>query len=498
MSYHSGIFMVGGLASKLVGFLLIPVYTRYLSPADYGILELLFVTLEVVTILAVLGVDSGLFKAFSFEAGSNEEKREVVSSAYYFILVASALIFGGLILLARPISSLLLKDTGDYSGLLRLLFMAGFLKANSIVPFKILRANLESIKYTLISLLGFVIAVSLNIYFIVGLNQGLAGIVYSDLISSLVVLTVNTIIAKPWLIFHFYWNELARMLRFGLPLVPTAMAYLIINISDRYFLEHLSTTSQLGLYSLGNKFSSIFHFIFLTPFLTVWPSIYFPLAKSEKASEELGQLFTYFWGVGVWLVLWLSFLIKPGIIIMAAPEFHSAYRVVPILLVSLLFYGVVQCVGIGMLIAGKTKYIPGLIMLAAGINLGLNSLLIPSYGMMGAAWATLFSYLVMSGLSWGVSQRIYPITYELRRVLKIGGAGCLLYGGWHLIQGGASTTRLIVSGILLSSMFPFLLYFMGVYHDKEIEIIKEKLKRWRITDYVFRNRKLVTIQPQSH
>lgn len=491
MSYHSGIFLVGGLASKLVGFLLIPVYTRYLSPADYGVLELLFVTLEVVTIFAVLGVDSGLFKAFSFEAGSDEEKREVVSSAYYFILVASALIFGGLILFARPISSLLLKDTGDYSELLMLLFIAGFLKANSIIPFKILRANLESIKYTLISLLGFIVSVSLNIYFIVGLGKGLAGIVYSDLISSVVVLTVNTIIARPWLIFRFCWNDLVGMLRFGLPLVPTALAYLIINISDRYFLEHLSTTHQLGLYSLGNKFSSILHFIFLTPFLTVWPSIYFPLAKSEKAGEELGQLFTYFWGAGVWLVLLLSFLIKPGIIIMAAPEFHSAYRVVPILLISLLFYGVAQCVGIGMSITGKTKYVAGLIMFAGGINLGLNSLLIPSYGMMGAAWATLLSYLVMSGLSWIISQRIYPITYELVRILKIGGAGCFLYLGWHLIQGEASTTRLIISGILLSSMFPFLLYFMGVYNEKEIEIIKKTLKRLRIVDCRMRIENLV-------
>lgn len=485
MGYHSFIFMLGGLASKLVGFLLIPVYTRYLTPADYGILELLFVSLEVVTIFAVLGVDSGLFKALSFDAGNDEEKKEAVSSAYYFILVASALIFGSLILFVRPISSLLLKDTGDYSELLMFLFIAGFLKANSIIPFKILRANLESIKYTLISLLGFLISVSLNIYFIVGLGKGLAGIVYSDVISALVVLLVNTILVRPWIVFRFCWDNLAKMLRFGLPLIPAVLALQVINISDRYFLEHLSTTHQLGLYSLGNKFSSILNFIFLTPFMTAWPAIYFPLAKSENAREELGQLFTYFWGLGIWLVLSLSFLLKPGILIMVAPEFHSAYSVVVLLLLSILFCGVAQCFGIGMPITGQTKYTPTPVILAGGINLGLNFLLIPSYGMMGAAWATLFSYLAMSGFSWIISQRIYPIVYEYGRILKIGGAGCFLYGIWYLIQGEASTIELIVSGILLPLTFPFLLYLMRVYHDKEINIIKEKLgqiKRLRIVD----------------
>lgn len=472
--YHFFIFMLGGLASKLVGFLLIPVYTRYLTPIDYGVLELLFVTLEVVTIFAVLGVDSGLFKAFSFDAASHEEKKKAVSSAYYFILVASALIFGSLILFTQPISSLLLKKE-DYAGLLSLLFIAGFLKANSIIPFKILRANLESIKYTLISLLGFIISVSLNIYFIVGLGKGLAGIVYSDVISALVVMLVNMILVRHWVVFSFCWDNLAKMLRFGLPLVPAVLALQIIDISDRYFLEHLSTTYQLGLYSLGNKFSSIFHFIFLTPFLTVWPAIYFPLAKSKKAGEELGQLFTYFWGLGIWLVLSLSFLLKPGIIIMVAPEFHSAYSVVPLLLLSILFCGAAQCFGIGIPITGQTKYMPVPIILGGGINLGLNFLLIPSYGMMGAAWATLFSYIVMSGLFWVISQRIYPIVYEFGRILKIGGAGCFLYGIWLLFQEDASLLTLMVSGILLPLTFPFLLYLMRVYHDREINIIKEKL-----------------------
>jgi len=414
---HSAIFALGNLLSKAIGFLLIPMYTAYLTPADYGILEMLIVTLEIVILISALGMGNGLIKAYSFDYENEVQRKEAISTAYYFVIIVSFVVFGILIVFSESIS-LTLVSTTEYTNLFVLLFITGIVKISNIIPFRLLRAKLESVKYITINLTGFVIAVTLNIYFIAFLKKGIAGIIYSDLISSSVVFIINLILIRKSLIWGFSKEKLKGMLRFSLPFVPTTLMYQIIVVSDRYFLEHLSTTHELGLYSLGNKFASILQFVFIAPFATVWPSIFFPLAKKDSAKEELSRIFTYFLFIGTFLALGLSLFADVVIKTITTPGFHTAYKVVPLLVISIIFYGIYMYVSAGISISGKTEYLLYVTCMAAMVNLILNYLLIPSHGMMGAAYATLIAQAAMCILSFAVSTKLYPIKYEYNRILK--------------------------------------------------------------------------------
>jgi O-antigen/teichoic acid export membrane protein len=469
---HTAIYSTADLLSKAVGFLLLPIYTRFLTPADYGILELLSVSLAIIIILVQQGMQTSFFRAYSFDyKDSEEEKKEVISTSYLYLILSNFVFLGMVSLFSRQINGLLFQPK-DYTLLVRLTVYAGFFNALSTIPFQLLRAKLQSVKFSLVSILRFLLNVSFNIYFIVKLKMGLAGVVYGNLLTVILISILTFFLIRKDLTLKISFHKLRNMLSYGLPLVPGGLSIWVLAVADRYFLERLSTTTELGLYSLGSRFSGILEFMLIQPFLTTWPSIYFPLAKEKDAPMTFSRLTTYFLLIGSFFSLGIVAMSNPAIKIMADQKFWGAYKVIPLLVFSVLLYGLFSLLNVGIFIQKKTRYNPLIIGIAAIFNLLLNYALIPRWGMLGAAYATFFSYLLMDLISYVINARVYPIRYEWLKLSKIVLVTALFLFVLGKIQVSSWLNELLYK-LLVVLTYPLVLWVIGFFTSSELKRAKE-------------------------
>lgn len=473
LSKHAIIYGLGVAVSQVVGFFLLPLYTRYLTPADYGVLEVLGVTHGILSIIFVMGLSSALFMAY-FSYDAEENRKKVVSTTIIF-LTATSLCFTLVLIAAASNLSRLLFDSAQYTLYFRVIFLTLFFDAAIIIPLAVFRAREESKRYGIISLARVLVSIGLNIYFIVVLGRGVLGILESGLITAalLYCVLVPGIIKKAGL--RFSKRDLKGMLGFGLPLIPAGLAVWIMTVSDRYFLQFLSTPTELGLYSLGYKFGMVVQGLIVGPFSLAWAPFLWSVAKEKNAKEIYSSVLTYFVLVGMFVALVLSVLSREVLIVMATPPFYGAYKVIPLIALSYVLYGCYFVFNPGMLIAKKTKYAAPIVGAGAIVNLGLNYLLIPGYGMMGAAVATVISYLLLPIGLFFLSRRYYPIRYEWSRVAKIFLAAVPVYVGSLFITNDSA----IVAGLIkLVSLlgFPLLLFVFKFFKPEEIEKAKEMFR----------------------
>jgi O-antigen/teichoic acid export membrane protein len=282
LSRETLIYGTGLLLARGIGFLLIPLYTRYLSPADYGVLDLVELASFILGCLFLLGIDEALLR--EYHSGTDpEQKAAVTATALWFSLGYSTLV----VLLLLPFSTILTKILiGDtrLSNVFALALVAMITGSTVTVAKTALRAQQRSVTYTTVSLVSTFLAVSLNIFFLSQLHLGVYGILLSTLINSAVL--------SVWL----FWDllrpvgriprldapKLLSMLKYGVPFVPVALASFVVNWSDRYFLRVYSTLTTVGLYAFGYKLGMIVIFLVNAPFLLVWNSYLFEIKNKPN------------------------------------------------------------------------------------------------------------------------------------------------------------------------------------------------------------------------
>lgn len=466
LAKHSTIYGLGSLLGNLLGFVLLPIYTRCLTPAEYGILSILGVTGSVAGVVAQLGIGFALFREVVYQ---NSDESTAESTALYFLLGESALLFGGLIALSGGLS-VLMFNTARHAYLLRLIFLTGLLSTFDVVVMARLRIRERSAIYSALSIARVLVGASLSIYYIVVLRRGVEGLVTAGLIQAGLFSVVCVALLARELRLTFCVPILRRMLSMGVPIVPANLSSLAMTSADRYFLQHYSTSTEVGLYSVGYKIAMVVN-LAVQAVQLAWPAQMFAIAKRPDAERQFARLLTYYLaGIG-FAGLALSVLAKEALTIMATPRFYGAYAVVPLVALSYIFYGVRFMTSTGMSIRNKMGYMAPTVFGAAVLNLVLNYLLIPGYGMMGAAWATVIAYFALLVVHVIVNQHYMRIAYEYRRISRIALVSGLIYGVSLLIR----TPSAWVNGGLkvgLLATYPLLLYAFRFYEKEELAAIK--------------------------
>jgi O-antigen/teichoic acid export membrane protein len=334
-----------------------------------------------------------------------------------------------------------------------------------------LRIREQSSFYSLFSISKFIVGTGLNIYFVAVLERGVAGLVMASLITAGLFSLISLVIMIGHLRFAFSFPAFRRMLRFGAPLVPGGIASLVMTSADRYFLQHYSTTAEVGLYSLGYKIGLVMNLIVQAVQLA-WPAQMFEIMKEPGAERKFSRILTiYVLGLG-YVSLGFSILSREMLFVMTTPDYYSASSVVPLILISYLFYGVRYMTNMGLSRENKLKYASMAIMGTAVINLGLNYWLIPRSGILGAAWATLISYGVLLIANMLINLHFWKIPYEYLRMVKVGIIWVLIY----IVSLQISTANIIwniVFKLLLLVCFPILLFLIGFFKKDELSIIKQ-------------------------
>jgi O-antigen/teichoic acid export membrane protein len=267
-----------------------------------------------------------------------------------------------------------------------------------------------------------------------------------------------------------------EMLRYGLPLIPEGVGYFILNFADRFILQRFTNLSEVGLYSLGYKFGMIISPMITEPFLSIWRPKMFETAHNKNAKDLYSVMFTYFMFVEIFAGLFISILIIDALKIISSPEYYGCYKIVPLIAFSYILSAGYSFVQMGLLQRKKTKHVAYIVLVAAGLNMGLNLLLIPRLGMWGAAISTILSFLVLFIFNYAVSNKIYYIRYQYLRLAKMLVLAVLLYFLAAAIKIDSFILSISTRTVIALS-FPLLLYVLRFYTAEEIQKFKNIITR---------------------
>jgi len=481
LSRDSIVYGLSQAISQFVGFLLIPLYTSYLTLSDYDTLEVLNTTSSLLGVVVAMGLATALIRSY-FRCEDEQGRQVIVSTVLVFITATSVLFMMVLLVLARPISSLLF-DSSQSTTYLRIIFLSMFFNTGSSIALAVFRAKGQPVRYAAAAVGQFILSVVLNVVFVVGLRMGVEGILYAGLITAVLVYVVLMANLVRQVGIGSSGHQLKALLAFGLPLIPSSIGGWILTMADRYFLQLLSTEEEVGLYSLGYKLGMVILALLVGPFQLAWLPFLYSTAKEKRSGETYSRVFTYYVLVSLLAALAMSVLAKEILLVMAKPAFHDAYKVVPLVAVSYVLWGCHYILAAGIYLEGKTKYLALLIGGAAVLNLGLNYLLIPHYGMMGAATATLICYALLPAGAYLISRRYYVVKCEWGRVIKVLLLVTLVYvasifvdRSYSTMQSHTSATcaHVIVGAlkVLLLLSCPILLYAMRFFRPEEVHKIR--------------------------
>lgn len=410
---HGGIYTVGVILSRIVGFVMIPIYTRVLTPSDYGVLEILSLTTDIVGMLAGMGIGIAVMRQYYAVEGEAARHRVVSSAATLLIGVFAVVALLGMVI-AGPVTPLLLGEEGA-PFLVRLAIIVLALGSTIELPMIVLRAQQRSSSVVMTSLVRLLLNVSLNIVFVVWLRLGVAGVFFSSIVSSVTVGGFLTARLYRDAGFHFDTGVIRRLLAFGAPLVVWNIASFVLHYSDRFFLRVYESLGAVGLYSLGYKLAMLIAVLVISPFSDIWIPKALEIERKEgpDAVPILSSILLVYNLLLVTIAVAIALFAGDLIRIATGPEFHTAAATVPVLALAMVFFGYRSVAQIGALIRGRSDLIAIATASAAVLVIGFNLLLIPRWGVMGAATATFgafaFEFLLMRHLS----RSVHPLKVGL-------------------------------------------------------------------------------------
>jgi O-antigen/teichoic acid export membrane protein len=464
---HSAVYGLGGLVSRVLAVFLLPLYTRYLDREDLGAVGLVVALTAVLVTILRLGISSAFFR-FYFDSKDRAHRLLVVRTSFWFTMASATAGLAAGVLLAEPVADLL--GLGD-ANLVRAGFVAIWAQMNYEQLTALFRAEERSTAFVLASLANIAVTIGATILLVVVWEQGALGVVVGNFTGTLAVYLVLLAVNREQLGLQFSRPLLREMNRFGIPLVPAALALIAVNFSDRFFLVHLADLEEVGLYEIGVRIASAM-VLLLTAFRMAWPAFAYSIEDDAEAKRTYAFVLTYLVVVASWLALGLGLLAPWLVRVLATPEFYEGSRVVAPLAFGGMAYAayIVMAIGVGR--AKRTQFNWVITGAAAVLNVVLNLILIPPYGMIGAAVATVAAYVLMFAAMTWYAQRVFPTPYQWRRVATAVAAAV------GLLLAGKAAGGLAVA-VALSLAYPLVLLPLGFYLPAERQRLSARVSSAR-------------------
>ena len=410
------VYSAGDLLLRASAFITLPIYTRILTPSDYGVWA--YVTSAVTLLSAVLAIGGDqAYTRFYFEAKTLETKRLLTSTWLGFLLVWSL----GIVLLVLPASGLasnLAFGTHHWTLLIALILLTGPVTLMNILLGLVMRNEFKPKLFMIMNVLLTVASVGFSLLFAVGFRWGITGLAGGQLAALGLLIPPRVWYARHLLRPMFSLRLLRQLLRFALPLVPGTVAWWIFGFSDRIVLGRLSTLHELGLYSVANSATSVLA-LFAGAVGLGWAPHALRLyeERRDEAPVFYGRMLTYIVvGFGTLAVTVTTFA-HELLSILVAHAYLGAARAVGPLALGFVAFATIQVTASGMTLKKKTGYLAIVAWGAAVLNLALNLAFVPAYGMLAAAWATFASFTFLTIGYFIISQRLWPVAVERRKVV---------------------------------------------------------------------------------
>jgi len=464
----TAIYGISTIVGRFLTFLLVPFYTNVLTTSQYGIVANVYSYLAFLNVIYNYGMESAYFRyASALEEG---EAKERFSTPFISIAVTS-LLFSGLILaFAVPLTHVFLISESLYR---ILYFSAGilFFDALVIVPFASLRLARRPKFFASLKIVNIASNVAFNVISLLWLKWGVEGIFISGFASSVltfVLMVPHIMQSSSWKFSRTLYSD---MLKFGLPYVPVGLSGMVLQVIDRPMLKAFTNDSNVGIYQANYRLG-IFMNLVTSMFDYAWKPFFLSHANDKDAKVLFARVLTYFLLGMSAIFLAISFFIPDLVQIrlfgrhIIHPDYWSGLSVVPVVLLAYIFGGVSIHLNAGIFIEKKTAYLLPVSILAAVSNIVANFFLIPVYGIMGAAYATLIAYALSAIVMYFIVQKFYRIEYEYGRIFKLAASVAVVYlAEIFSIRSGYGSLPLRAGLIFV---WPVILYLFGFFDSEEI------------------------------
>lgn len=421
---HAAVYGLAGLLVQAGGFVLLPLYTHCLTPADFGVLEVLSRMAETIGTCLMFGGLRQALLAFYQQSRHETERRQVVATMLS-LLGTTIFLGGGLLLaLAGPLSELLNHflhsgDTPISGGLLRLALLAVLIEPFTQIPLTLLQARVESVRFVTITLSQFLLRIVLCVVLVKYLHGGVAGALASS--AAIGLLFGVYLCTREWLRAPGRPNlpQLRGLVRFALPFVPGGLCFFLLHHGDRFFLLRYRSMQEVGTYSLGYKLALAAGMFGLTPLYMVWGSQMYKVAQDDDAPAIFGAVITRILAVYLLVALALALFQDEVVRYLSGAAYAPASAVVAPVLLACFFQSAASLMDAGLYVRHRTELKLGITLATTALMLLLYAVLIPSYGSMGAAISTLLGFAFFAVCTWAVSQRVFFIRYEWSRLAAL-------------------------------------------------------------------------------
>ena len=423
---HSSVYAVGQILSRFASILLLPLYTRCLSPADYGCVAILDLTAGILAILIGSGMASAVMRSH-FDSDDEEYRSRVWWTGLAWVAFSATALVVPLIV-ARDVIAELTLGAEITNGAMFYLLAAGTLWMNTVSELleTWLRVKKRSGTFVALSMSRLLLNMGLNVWFLVGLDLGVTGLLTGNVIAA----TVNTtalllIFARHQSSFCIDRTILRTLLCFGSPLIIQAFLSLMMHEADRYLLRAYASLDEVGVYSLAYKIGQAVNTLCMIQFGAIWGVVLYEIAQQPDPKTTYANVFKYYvYGLLV-VMLAAALFAFPVLPFLTPGDFGQSVDLIPVIVLAFVFFAMHSQFSVPVLLARKTAALIPASVAGVVANVVFNLLLIPRFGAHGAAWASVATYAAFSFTGLWFYRKIdrypYPFARCLICALAVGG-----------------------------------------------------------------------------
>jgi O-antigen/teichoic acid export membrane protein len=453
-------YTAASVLSKLIAVALLPLYTRYLTPADYGAAEVMFAAVVSASIIVRFGTIEALLR---FYYKDDEDPAEVVATSFaalFWFSTAAALI---VLPFAGPISEALLDHPAP--GLARISIGGLWVLTMFEYLLTLFRLEERARAYFTTTILNVLATIGLTVILVVGQGQGARGLLLGSYASGAAFVLGLIVVHRRRLSLWIDGPLLRRMTRFGLPTMPAELSLYLLNFVDRIVIVRTVGLAEAGLYSLAVKFAQGVN-VLVRGFQLAWPPLAYSIRDDDEARRAYAAVVTWFVAGCAFVVTGMWLFSRWIVRVLAAPQFFDSYEAIGLIATGVTLYALYMVLVVILGRTGRTEFNFPATIAALVVNLALNLALVPSLGIVGAGLALVASYVVVVALMYAFTQRLFPVPYQWGRLVRVLLVSAALVGLGELLLPTEGFVGLLAR-IALWLAYPAVLLLSGFFTTEE-------------------------------
>ena len=430
---NTGLYTLGNVLPQAIGFILLPVYTRFLTPEQFGIVGSMQTLSVILALTLTLAVDRAVYRLYWDHKTSEAKKTYLGTMLVSLIFVATCVL--ALLFIGRDVVALSFRSIGFFP-YFAYAILAAYFMTFGLLPKTRLQLEQRAGAFVALTGLQFLLTTSAVLYFVVVQREGAAGMLKGQMLGNAAMAPVYLVSMRKAVRFRFRVNYLRDSLKFSLPMIPALLSSWVLNLCDRIFIERYFTLREVGLYSLSFRIATIV--LVVTGALSkAYHPVFYQRANAQdqnSAQRQVARLNNLFVLGALVLVFLVSFFAREFVVLFLDPKFGSAHAIVPLIALSYFVATWLGLLNLSVYQTKKTMIVAAFQLSGAAITLALNFWLVPQFGPYGAACARLIALSAIFAALYPYSRKCYKVQYNWGTIALVGFGLAGIYAAFGIVK----------------------------------------------------------------